>query len=183
MQGLPFVHPDLLVEAVGFQVWQGGCLGVLVTPWFMNLMLLPGAGDSWATLRVGEKCSYALPSGTYEFVLGEEAGIGRYMSCSLFSPMQAFVDHAAAVATADQVMVALMDPANCDSIRTREQDVVRLWHGEARVGDIEPDAAGVDLNPPLSEPESSATGLRERLDTPVSRRALLRGLLPLGDPE
>ena len=41
MAGVPMLNPALRVQAVGFRHWQSHWLGVLVTPWFMNLMLLP----------------------------------------------------------------------------------------------------------------------------------------------
>ena len=40
MQGLPFINPALSVEAVEVGPWNGHWLGVLITPWFMYLMLL-----------------------------------------------------------------------------------------------------------------------------------------------
>ncbi len=40
MRGLPIVNPALAVEAVGFAPWEGHWLGVMVTPWFINLTLL-----------------------------------------------------------------------------------------------------------------------------------------------
>ena len=41
MQGLGFVNPALRVEAVAFEPWDGHWLGVMVTPWSINLLLLP----------------------------------------------------------------------------------------------------------------------------------------------
>ena len=41
MEGLDFVNLSLAVEAVDFAPWEGHWLGVLVTPWFMTLMLAP----------------------------------------------------------------------------------------------------------------------------------------------
>ena len=76
MRDLPFLNPALRVKAVGFRHWQGRCLGVLITPWFMNLMLLPCEGDEWQELQIGDKQRHLLPSGSYEFIVGEEAGIG-----------------------------------------------------------------------------------------------------------
>ena len=42
MIDVPMLNPRLAVQAVGFRDWRGGWLGILITPWFMNLMLLPG---------------------------------------------------------------------------------------------------------------------------------------------
>ncbi|MCU7886786.1 MAG: [NiFe]-hydrogenase assembly chaperone HybE, partial [Candidatus Thiodiazotropha sp. (ex Lucinoma annulata)] len=96
MEGLPLLNKALRVEAVSFCEWNGLCLGVLITPWFMNLMLIPDEGDTWSDMQIGDKQLHQLPSGLYEFILGEEEGIGRYQMCSLFSPMFEFSDQATA---------------------------------------------------------------------------------------
>lgn len=44
MRGLPIVNPALGVEALSFRRWAGEWLGVLITPWSLSLMLLPGGG-------------------------------------------------------------------------------------------------------------------------------------------
>ena len=142
------LNPALEVKAVGFRGWRGRCLGVLITPWFMNLMLLPAEGDEWEELQIGTRQLHNLPSGDYEFILGEEAGIGRYLSCSLFSPMFEFADQGAALATAEAVMTALMQPLNRDGAAT----------GEAARSEG-PVAQGGELS--------------RRLARPLSRRALL----------
>ena len=108
MMGLPFLNPALDVQTVGFHRYADGVLGVLITPWFMNLILLPDQ-QVWEMHQVGEKVLHVFPSGQYEFTVGNEAGVGKYQMCSLFSPMSHFVDQTAAVATAEAVLVALMD--------------------------------------------------------------------------
>ena len=87
MDGLPFLNPRLQVRALGFQPWQQYWLGVLVTPWFMNFMLLPRE-EGASVPRFGEAQSVSFPCGTFSFIGGHEGGIGNYMSCSLFSPVQ-----------------------------------------------------------------------------------------------
>ena len=109
MRDVPILNPVLAVAAVGFRDWEGYRLGVMLTPWFMNLMLLPGARPPWPGLRIGDARSYRFPSGTYEFLLGEHDGIGRYLSCSLFSPVFEFEDQEAALATAQAVMQELFN--------------------------------------------------------------------------
>lgn len=111
MAGLPFLNRALRVEAVGFRRWEGLWLGVLITPWFMNLMLLPGSGspDAWPRVRFGESVAYRLPAGVFEFIRAQEPLLGDYQSCSLFSPMAAFADQAGARATALAALEALFD--------------------------------------------------------------------------
>jgi [NiFe] hydrogenase assembly HybE family chaperone len=51
--------------------------------------------------------TWEFPSGSYEFMGGEEPECGAYQFCSLFSPAFEFHDHASAVDTAAAVMDAL----------------------------------------------------------------------------
>jgi [NiFe] hydrogenase assembly HybE family chaperone len=110
MQGLPFVNGALRVEAVGFRRWQNRWLGVLVTPWSMNLMILADDPSHWRPVRAGQSVSYALPAGVFDFVAAHDATLGDYQSCSLFSPMFEFADQDGARATAQAALAALFDP-------------------------------------------------------------------------
>ncbi|MES9942016.1 MAG: [NiFe]-hydrogenase assembly chaperone HybE [Candidatus Thiodiazotropha sp. 6PLUC2] len=168
MQGLPLLNPALKVKAVGFREWNNHCLGVMITPWFMNLMLIPHEGDSWKERQIGEKELHQLPSGPYEFILGEEEGIGRYQMCSLFSPVFEFADQVTAVETAEQVMLALMDDKNQDGLSTRESEITRRWQGETE--------EEVEKNPEI-ESEEESPGISKRLQQPLTRRELLRGAI------
>ena len=160
MQGLPLLNPVLRVECVGFRPWQGHCLGVLITPWFMNLMLLPGEGDAWEGLSVGEKVIHRFPSGPYELIVGDEEGIGRYQLCPLFSPMFEFASQEMAVAVAEEIMKGLLDEENRDRTSMREQEIARIWSGESE-GEEREETESADPTP-----------LMER---PISRRKLLSG--------
>ena len=71
------LNPRLKVEAVDFRPWGGLCLGVLVTPWSMELMILSNEGDGWADMNVGTTVSFDFPSGPVEFVLNETEGMGQ----------------------------------------------------------------------------------------------------------
>jgi [NiFe] hydrogenase assembly HybE family chaperone len=116
MAGVPVLNPALVVEAVGFEPQTdaaGACgvLGVLVAPWFMNLIWLP-ADAADASHRVGETRLHELGGERFEFIGAHEPRVGAYALCSLFSPMFEFVDQAAARATAQAVLASLRaDPA------------------------------------------------------------------------
>jgi len=114
MQGVPMLNPALGVAAVGFAEWEGRWLGVMVTPWFMNLMLVPRDPAAWTPLRTGAKRKYALPAGEYEFIGGDDPAIGEYQMCSLFSPMFDFTDMDTAALTAKLALEALLDPAHAE---------------------------------------------------------------------
>ncbi|HSV71459.1 MAG TPA: [NiFe]-hydrogenase assembly chaperone HybE [Methylibium sp.] len=108
MAGLPLLHPRLRVEAVDFQhdaADPSVALGVLVTPWFMNLVRLPlDAATEQALAGVGERRTRAVAALPIDFLGAYEPAFGRFEACSLFSPMAEFVDQAAAVATAREVL-------------------------------------------------------------------------------
>lgn len=114
MRGLPLANEALAVEAVGFAPWDAHWLGVLVTPWCMNLVLLPREAAAWQSAPAGAKLAYRFPAGMYEFVSGREDAIGEYQACSLFSPMFEFADHATARLTAEAARAALFDAAHAD---------------------------------------------------------------------
>lgn len=112
MAGVAMLNPLLRVEAVDFRDWRGGQLGVLITPWFMNLVCLPDAdAGEWAALPSGSKQTLDLPSGAYEFLTAREDAIGPYLSSSLFSPMFQFPDQDQARAVARAVLEELFKPA------------------------------------------------------------------------
>jgi [NiFe] hydrogenase assembly HybE family chaperone len=111
MAGLPILNPNLAVESVGFQLWQGEWVGVLITPWFMNLMCLPGADAAPEAASSGSTRRRTLPGGEFEFLTASDEHIGPYLSCSLFSPMQDFQDMAGAIEVAEAIMTELFKPA------------------------------------------------------------------------
>ncbi|MBX9869326.1 MAG: [NiFe]-hydrogenase assembly chaperone HybE [Burkholderiaceae bacterium] len=110
MLGLPLLHPDLLVEAVGFEAYTDtdgtqAALGILITPWFMNLIWLPLQGQM--TTPLGQTCERRFAGDCFEFIGAYEPTFGNYEMCSLFSPMFEFADQASAHATACEVLILL----------------------------------------------------------------------------
>ena len=111
MQELPLYNERLAVEAVGFRQWQERTIGVLVTPWFMNLMLLPGDADDWNEYPVGSITEWKLPSGTYEFRTCRLAEAGTHLGLTLFTTLEHVPDQDTARALAEEVLARLFDPA------------------------------------------------------------------------
>ncbi len=153
MAGLPFVHAALEVEAIAFAPWEAAWLGVMLTPWFMNLMLLPYDPLRWVPLAVGDKRTHRFPAGRYSFVGGDDAAIGNYQSCSLFSPVDAFADHTTARLVATLAREALFDPAHA--------------------ADADNLAGGPELTP--TRRPAPMAGLEAKLEAPLGRRDFLRG--------
>lgn len=115
MAGLPINHPRLAVEAVGFRLWEGKWLGVLVTPWAVNLVLLPGTAADFEKLALDRRQTWHFPSGEYDFMGGDEEECGAYQFCSLMSPVpeSEVADQSAARALAAEVLTSLFaDPAD-----------------------------------------------------------------------
>lgn len=110
MADVPMLNPALAVEAVDLQRWQGHWLGVLVTPWSMSLLLLPGKTDDWQMPGENQRRFVRFPAGDFAFLGSDEEGLGEFQTCSLFSPMDRFASQAQAVQTARAALVALLQP-------------------------------------------------------------------------
>jgi [NiFe] hydrogenase assembly HybE family chaperone len=144
MHGVPVLNKALRVQAVGFEVVDenGGpdgrdegdaqvLLGILITPWFMNLLrlpLVPGtavtaassttsattSAPASATISAGapgSKRSHLCGEQLFEFIAAHEDALGSFEACSLFSPMFEFADQAGAVSTATEVLKLLRTPS------------------------------------------------------------------------
>jgi [NiFe] hydrogenase assembly HybE family chaperone len=109
MEGLPIVNEALQVDAIGFRDFEDHRLGVLVTPWFMNLVLLPGT-DAWSDATQGDLSTIAFPSGPIEFTVCHDDVLGTYLSAVLFTTVADVPDQAVAQQLALDVMAGLDRP-------------------------------------------------------------------------
>jgi [NiFe] hydrogenase assembly HybE family chaperone len=111
MHDLPVYNAKLGIEAVGFHDDGVRVVGIVATPWFMNVVVTASPlGPPAVAVPLGASITHDLPSGAYDFVVGDLAGFGRLDSLSLFSPMFRFEDPDAVRATAEAAMVELMRP-------------------------------------------------------------------------
>ncbi len=113
MQGLPFLHTGIKVQAVGFEQSVENpelAYGVLITPWFMNLVALPLENQSCQS--VGKASSHQLGHENIEFLTAYETAIGQFEFCSLFSPMFDFENQQAAIETAMTFLQMIRTPVN-----------------------------------------------------------------------
>lgn len=111
MADVPILNPALSVEAVDFQRWQGHWLGIVVTPWCMSLLLVPGSGENWVSTGDNKRRFVKFPAGDFAFLGSAEAELGEYQSCPLFSPMGQFASQSEATMTARASLIALLtDP-------------------------------------------------------------------------
>jgi [NiFe] hydrogenase assembly HybE family chaperone len=123
MVDVPILNSAMKVEAVGFREWEGRWIGVLVTPWMINLVLLPGQETTLVPLAPDEKKKWTFPSGEYEFMGLNEPLIGTCHMCSMISPVMEFETHDEAVAVAQEIMVGLFtDQKSQEDLATRIDD-------------------------------------------------------------
>lgn len=167
MRGVPLLNETLEVKAIGFRPHEGRVLGLLVTPWFMNIVLVPGPDEDWSGLVPGAKEIIAFPSGDYEFVGANRPETGPYKACSLFSPMFDFTSMLQATETARAALAALFDPAireegdRSDEIRRARQEAVDAEAARA---------AGVEATDEEASPAAAA-----KAPAVPTRRALIFG--------
>jgi len=155
MRGLTIVNPALDVEAIAFAPWQGHWLGVLVTPWFMNLILAPRDDAAWMRVKPGKKRTYLFPAGAYDFIGAHDDVAGEYQMCSLFSPLLHFDDQETARLVAGLAREALFDAENAEN-------------AQSPVGNLSPaPASGATESRPLAT-------LEAQLNAPQSKRDFLR---------
>ena len=122
MAGLPFMNNALRVEAVDFRLEpspgpdavQGTpesahAAGVLVTPWFMNLVRFPLMRRD-TPARVGTCRVRQVGREQFTFTGAHEDGFGSFEACSMFSPMFEFGTQANAIATASALLAQLRRP-------------------------------------------------------------------------
>jgi [NiFe] hydrogenase assembly HybE family chaperone len=102
MQGLPFFQPQTPVRACGFQLFERQWVGTILTPWMLSLLVLPGPEQVWQPYAVGDKLALSLPCGSVRFIVGEIAGCGQYLACSLMSPLDRHLGAEQALALAQQ---------------------------------------------------------------------------------
>ena len=150
MADVPILNPTLRVEAVGFTRWQDHWLGIVITPWFMNLVLVPGKSDTWQSVAPGQRRFRSFPSGDFAFLGSDEPEVGEFQSCSLFSPMGQFADQPGARDVAHAALEALL----CESTAAQAA--------------IPPNA------PALEDPKQAA------LERPMSKREFLGSVFRRG---
>jgi [NiFe] hydrogenase assembly HybE family chaperone len=109
-----------------------------------------------------DRVRHAFPAGQFEFLIGEEEGVGRYQMCSLFPSMFVFENEEAAVAAAEAALVALFEAETNEA------------------GEEERFEQAISSGKPLSTETVEVRSARSQRTTPkaISRRALFTGFRP-----
>lgn len=111
MRGMPIHNPALEVKAIDFRPFASDAwVGVLLTPWFMNVIILPETPTEVALAEIGAKVAIDLPAGKTMFVVGGDNVIGRYLMHSLISPVLGLATQVRAETEARRRFAAMMEP-------------------------------------------------------------------------
>ena len=146
------LHPRVHVQAIGFHKWKYFWLGIIVTPWCMNVILAKGQPSKWKSIPEGRRLHYPFPAGIYDFISVKDRILGEYQMCSLMSPLEEVVsDHDMAVEIAKAALEELMKP---------EQ--------EPELGEPIPAIQ------PKVDPEAIEKAVETAINRPISRRSFLR---------
>ncbi len=168
MAGVPILNEALEVRLLGTRRWEDNWLAILITPWFMNLLLLPDGEDD-RPVAIGTKRLFRFPAGPFEFIRGDEPQTGPYWMCSLFSPVFEFADQETAEACAIAALESLFQSE--DEPDAAEMDMQAVWRGE--LPDVERSAVEQpDLEP---EAETDPVAVPPAAPAELNRRALLTG--------
>lgn len=106
----PAFNPALSVEAIGFVRYRGDWLGVLVTPWRLDLLLIAGGGDLWGEIPAGQRRYLDLYGATLPFVAVDEPHLGSYQYSSLVDQVGRIPDMAAAREIARDALHSYLPP-------------------------------------------------------------------------
>lgn len=98
------LNPHLGFACVGFTRVHGDWLGVVITPQFVDIVLLPGGGSLWGDIPAGQRRYVDLSHATLAFVAAEDPCLGPYQHAALVSELSALPDMAAAIRLAEQFM-------------------------------------------------------------------------------
>lgn len=111
MRDLPIYNPKAGFEAIGFRLLdQDRLSGVVLTPWFMNLIVLPLNAEPIDMARMGQTVEVPLPAGPRRFAIGGGEEVGLYLSLSLHSPVLTFTLPGQARAEAKRILRLAMQP-------------------------------------------------------------------------
>lgn len=177
MQGIPILNPAIEVQALGFQEIDGRVLGIIITPWLMNVVILPKEDEDWSQMQLGDKRPHEFASRTYKFMLNEIDGIGLCQTHSLYSPMREFRCHQQAVAAAQAFLEGLMvEHELSEDERVNEELLGKVMRGEETPEIDLNDFAGIEAAESGSMKQNDdAQELRVKAEKKITRRNLLRG--------
>ncbi len=166
MQDIPILNPAIRIQAVGFQLINGRVVGIIITPWLMNVVMLPRDDEDWSQFELGKKQAHKFPSKIYKFMVNDIDGIGVCQTHSLHSPMRAFASHEQALAAANKFLAELMVEREPNEDDLVDEELL----GKIMRGEVEPETNFADFPADHNAAENNQSSTEK-----LSRRDLLRG--------
>lgn len=108
MRGLPICNPKIHVRAFGFTRYQQHWIGAVVTPWSLMVVFACGNAQTWFDVPVTKITALQLPAGSFSFMGIDDPLLGKYLACSLMSPLTDLPDQRTAEAIASQALSLMM---------------------------------------------------------------------------
>ncbi len=179
MRDVPLINKALSVQAIGFRPRGQGVIGILLTPWFMNIVLVP---EEAIVEPTGTRRMVTFASGTYEFVVAQRPETGAYLACSLFSPVHEFTTQLIAIEVALAALNAIDDPQHREEgARTSEIRAAREAELAAEAAKQAEPPTPVDVAGAVAEPDDQPV-VAAKVSAVPSRRALLTGQIMAEEP-
>ena len=97
MQALPFFHHDIECFCPKFALFEGQWVGLVLTPWMISVVILPGPQQTWEARELGDKITVQLPYKALTFTVSGVETVPQYLSCSLHSPLDPNLTHEQAI--------------------------------------------------------------------------------------
>jgi len=130
MAGIQILNNDLIVEAVEFQTWEDRVVGMMVTPWFINLIMLPKEGENWEKEELGAREKFNFPQKECLMAVNEIEGFGYCKTFSLYSPVNDFPNPESARITAAIFLRDLLDENKREDPTYSEEQIQRYLNKE-----------------------------------------------------
>lgn len=105
-EGLP-VNPALTAEVCWCIQERGDWLAGVIAPGFVRIFLLPGGGELWGHIPLGQQRYLALGRMDWRFAMAHDPVLGDYQYVDLVQPISAALGMAAARLLASDARLAL----------------------------------------------------------------------------
>ena len=121
MAGIPFANERLDVDGIGFRDVEGLEVGVLITPWCMNLVVLEAEPEDSGQPDYEETRTFRFAAGEFEFVNARIDDVPPHHALALFTSVEDFPDMDTARAVASEILRRILEPDAEDAPPERSQ--------------------------------------------------------------
>jgi [NiFe] hydrogenase assembly HybE family chaperone len=172
MRDVPIINSCIKIESRGFSLFEKRIIGVIITPWMANLIILPIKNENWQKYEIGKKKTFTFADKSYIFIANEIENIGVCFALSLHSPMFVFKSHEQVIESVDSYLKTFKKKQKLKT-QIDENLLGKVLRGE-KTPDINLDDFA-SIEPVKVKTYNTVT--KKRLKTNISRRDLLLGNL------